>query len=86
MPGLTVVAVPHFFHAGHSKTSAAPPDVDVHGDRAAARRADDHVGVVPVELGLSDPDRLGEIFVRQGRIDHGMTVLGQIGRLYAPRL
>jgi hypothetical protein len=86
VPGFKDVAVPHFFQAGHSKTSAAPLGVDVHGDRATARRADHHVGVVLVERGLRDPDRFGEIFIRQGGIDHGMAVFRQIGWFHATRL
>ena len=36
-----------------------------------------------VELGLGDPDRLGEVFVGQLRVDDLVAVLGQIGRFDA---
>ena len=54
--------------------------VDIHGHGTAPRRADDHLGLMLVELLLGDLDGLGEILVGQLRIDDDMTVLGQEGR------
>jgi hypothetical protein len=81
--GFTVLAVPHFFHAGQSKTSRAA--VDIHGHGTASRRADDHIRLVLVELLLGDPDGLGEILVGQLRVDDGMAVVLEVGRLDATR-
>src|SRR5262245_36072349 len=60
-----------------------PAAVDVHGDGSAPRRADDHSRLVLVELGLGDPDRLGEVVVRRPRVDDLVAVPGQEGRLDA---
>jgi hypothetical protein len=40
---------------------------------------------VLVELSLGDPDRLGEVFIRQFRIDDLVAVLRQEGRLDTAR-
>ena len=52
---------------------------------APPRRADDHIGLVPVEFGLGDPHRLIEVLVWQGRGFHVVTVLGQVCRLHSAR-
>jgi hypothetical protein len=45
--------------------------------------ADDRLGPVLVELGLGDPDRLGEVLVRQCRVDDLVAVLRQVGGFHA---
>jgi hypothetical protein len=45
--------------------------------------AHDRLGPVLVELGLDDPDRLGEVLVRQFRVDDLVAVLRQVGGLHA---
>jgi len=59
------------------------PGVDAQGNGPAPRRADNHRRLVLVELGLGDPDGIGEIFVRQLGIDDLVAVLGQLRRLHA---
>ncbi len=68
MPGFTVVAVPHRFHAGQRSTSGVSARIDVHGDRTAPTGADDDIGMVLVVLSLGDPDSGIEIIVGQGRM------------------
>ena len=51
--------------------------VDVHGDGTAPRRADDHLRLVLVELGLGDPDGLVEVLVGQLRVDDLVAVLAR---------
>jgi hypothetical protein len=57
--------------------------VDIHGHGPASRRADDHLGLMLVELLLGDLDGLDEILVGQLRIDDLMAVLGKEGRFDA---
>src|SRR5262245_27104929 len=63
------------------KDEPGVPAVDVHGDGPALAGADDRLGPVPIILSLGDPDRLGEVFVRQFRVDDLVAVLGQVARL-----
>src|SRR5439155_26424550 len=70
-----------FLPGGAEKDEPRAAAVDVHGDRAAPRRADDDVRLVSVELGLGDPDGLAEILVRQLRVRNLMAVSRQVGRL-----
>ena len=83
--GFTVVAVPHRFQAGQSRTSGVDARVDVHGDGPTPAGADHNIGMMPVELGLGDPDGFVEIIVGQGRIQDLVAVVLEIGRLDAAR-
>ncbi len=56
VPGFTVLADPHWFHAGQSRTSRAPPLLMFIA--TAPPRSDDHIGLVLVELLLGDLDGL----------------------------
>jgi hypothetical protein len=56
--------------------------IDIHGYGTAPRRADDHLGLVLVELLLGDLDGKSEILVGQFRIDDLVAVLGQEGRFH----
>ena len=47
---------------------------------AAAAFADDHIGPVPVVLGLGDAHGSLEVLVGQGRVEDGVAVPGQVGR------
>ena len=85
MSGLTVLAVPHFFQAGQSRTSFARTAVDVHRHGPASARTDDHLGLMLIELGLGDTDGPGEIFVRQFWVEDFVAVRGEVRRLYAAR-
>ena len=38
---------------------------------------------MPVELALGDPHGLGDVLVRQGRIDDGVAVPNEVGRFDA---
>ena len=74
MPGFTVLAVPYFFQAGQSRTSRASPLLMFMATAPPRRRADDHLRLVLVELGLGDPDGLGEVLVGQLRVDDLVAV------------
>ena len=75
VPGFTVLAVPHRFQAGQSRTSGRHPDLDVHRHGPASAGPDDDIGMMPVELGLGDADGLVEIVVGQGRIENLVAVV-----------
>ena len=57
VPGFTVLADPHWFHAGQSRTSRASPLL-MFIATAPPARSDDHIGLVLVELVLGDLDGL----------------------------
>jgi hypothetical protein len=59
------------------------PAVDIQRHRPASGRADDHIRLVLVELGLDDADGRLEVVVGQGRVDDLVAVLSQEGRLDA---
>ena len=57
--------------------------IDVQGDGPAPAGTNDHIGPMPVELGLGDADGGVEVVVRQGRVQDLMAVVLQVGRLHA---
>jgi hypothetical protein len=61
------------------------PSLKVHGECAASAAADDHVGLVLVELGLGDCEGGGEVVVRKSGVDDGVAVVFQVGRFDAAR-
>jgi len=58
--------------------------VEVHGHCAASGRADDHVGMMLVTLGLGNGEGGGEV-VEQFGVEDGVTVLGEEGWFDAGR-
>ena len=85
VPGFTVVAVPHRFQAGQSRTSGVVAAVDVHRHGTAPAGADNDIGMMLVELGLGDADGGIEIVVGQGRVQDFVAVVLEVGRLDAAR-
>ena len=83
MSGFTVFAVPYFFHAGQSRTSFASPLSMFMATAPPRLDPTTTWGWCVVELGLGDSDGLGEILVRQLRIDDLVAVVFQEGRLDA---
>ena len=81
--GVTCSPSPFTLQAGQSGTSLASPPLM--SKATAPARSHDHVGAVPVVLGLGDPDGLGEVLVGQFRVDDLVAVLGQEARLDATR-
>src|SRR5271155_288418 len=57
--------------------------LNVHGDRTAPARSNDHLRLVLVELLLGDPDGFVEVMVRQFWIENRVAVLRQEGRFDA---
>ena len=83
VPGFTVLAVPHFFQAGQSRTSRASPLLMFIATAPPRDEPTTTCRLVLVELGLGDLDGLGEVLVGQLRVDDLVAVLGQEGRLDA---
>lgn len=59
--------------------------VDVHGNGTAARRADDHVRVMPVVFGLGGADGRIEVVIIEARVDDFVAVICKVGWLHATR-
>ena len=56
-------------------------DREIHRDSAAARRAYDHVGPVPVEFGLRGGHRALKVLVVEPRVDDFVAVACEVGGL-----
>ena len=69
VPGLTVLAVPHRLPGRAEQHQRGRARVEVHRHGPATGGADDHVGAVPVVLGLGGADGLVEVLVVEGRVD-----------------
>ena len=85
MPGFTVLAVPHFFQAGQSRTSRASPLLMFMATAPPLDEPTTTCGLVLVELVLGDPDGLLEVVVGQLRVDDLVAVVLEVGRFDAAR-
>jgi hypothetical protein len=59
------------------------PSLEVHCDCASTAAAYDHIGLMLVELGLSDGESGVEVVIGQGGVDDGVAVIFQERRLDA---
>ncbi len=59
--------------------------VDVDGDCAATRRADDDIGLVLIEFGLADANGYVEVVIWERRVNDGVAVVFEVGRFCAAR-
>ena len=83
MPGFTVLAVPHFFQAGQSRTSRAPPLLMFIATAPPRDEPTTTCGWCLSNSAWAIRTACVEVFIGQRRIDDLVAVLDQEGRLDA---
>ena len=76
MPSFTVFTIPNFFHRGQSRTSRTSPPLMFLATVPPRLSPTTTLGLLLIELDLSDADGLLEVVVGQLRIDDNVAVLG----------